>query len=242
VTLIVKVRPDAIALECSIAGEQVCVEPGHHEHIGEGHHSRAVLVLVRLASVAAMAVMTALEQELCCYNCFGLGHRQAECPSPKADRTQVIDRLMSLATRMKTSGTRRGPFSGLSRGGRGGRGRGNGGRGGRGGYRGGRAPFRPARAIGNATAPKEKENSEIGMHAESSPGNPNQERAPGAYTNEIGAAAITTDEIDPLDIFGEPMHATEGAQEVYGWPFPAPANSPMRRAVTAEANRRPGRE
>jgi hypothetical protein len=42
-----------------------------------------------------------------------------------------------------------------------------------------------------------------------------------------------TDEIDPLDIFGEPMHATEGAQEVYGWPFPAPANSPMRRAVVA---------
>jgi hypothetical protein len=41
--------------------------------------------------------------------------------------------------------------------------------------------------------------------------------APGAYTNEIGAAAISTDEIDPLDIFGEPTHATEGAQEVYGW-------------------------
>jgi hypothetical protein len=71
------------------------------------------------------------------------------------------------------------------------------------------------------------------MQAEASRGNPNQERAPGAYTNEIGAAAISTDEIDPLDIFGEPMHATEGAQEVYGWPFPAPAYSLMRRAVIA---------
>jgi hypothetical protein len=69
--------------------------------------------------------------------------------------------------------------------------------------------------------------------AETSPGTPNQERAPGASVNEIGAAAITTDEIDPLDIFGEPMHATEGAQEAYGWPFPAPAISPMRRAVVA---------
>jgi hypothetical protein len=81
--------------------------------------------------------------------------------------------------------------------------------------------------------PKEKENSEVGMQAETSPGTPNQERAPGASANEIGAAAITTDEIDPLDIFGEPMHATEGAQEAYGRPFPAPANSPMRRAVVA---------
>ena len=71
------------------------------------------------------------------------------------------------------------------------------------------------------------------MQAETIPGNPNMERAPGASANEIGAAAITTDEIDPLDIFGEPMHATEGAHEAHGWPFPAPANSPMRRAVIA---------
>ena len=185
-----------------------------------------------LDNEVAMAVMTALEQELCCFNCFGLGHRQAECPSPKADRTQVIDRLMSLVTRMKTSGARRGPFSGLSRGGRGGRGRGNGWRGGRNAYRGGRAPFRPARPA-NADTSKEKGNSEIGMQAETIPGNPNMERAPGASANEIGAAAITTDEIDPLDIFGEPMHATEGADEVHGWSFPAPVKSPMRRAVIA---------
>ncbi len=139
----------------------------------------------------AMAVMSALDKELCCFNCFGLGHKWTECPSPKADRSQVTDRIIAMIASIKAKRAtgRRGPFTGKGSG-RGGRGRGRGyGRG-----RGGRDTPRPA----SSGVPG------MAAIAETVPPQlPHDTHAAGG--NEAGAAAITEDEIDPFDIFGEPI-------------------------------------
>ena len=174
-------------------------------------------ILEDLEPDVAMAVVAALEQELCCFNCFGLGHRAAECPSPKADRLQVADRITTLIQQIKdkrAKGRRGGPFTG--KGNRGGRG-----------WRGGRG-----RGYGRRGLPRPEPNAS-GMTAQQTNETASPEPPEMHAPNEAGSAAVTESEIDPFDIFGEPIDRVTSSDEArtsVGEPEP---RAPYQRVIAA---------